>query len=100
MKQLMVNEYIFCSFFFLTYLQNYIFGNKSDKASIFFYVQTLIDLFTLHTIINMTSDIFLMKYTRTIGEPILQIITNWVTTKGTTLGQRGATRDKSTRTEV
>ena len=28
------------------------------------------------------------------------IITNWVTTKGTTLGQRGATRDKSTRTEV
>ena len=48
----------------------------------------------------MTSDQFLMKYTRTIGEPTLQIITNWVTTKCTTLGQRGDTRDKSTRTEV
>ena len=48
----------------------------------------------------MTSNKFLMKYTSTIGEPILQIITNWVTTKGTTLGQWGATRDKSTRTEV
>ena len=35
-----------------------------------------------------------------IGEPIFQIITNWVTTKSTTLGQRGATRDKSTGTEV
>ena len=45
-------------------------------------------LFTLHTIINMTSNKFLMKYISTIGEPILQIITNWVTTKGTTLGQR------------
>ena len=43
----------------------------------------------------MTSNQFLMKYNSTIGEPILQI-----TKKGTTLGQRGATRDKSTRTEV
>ena len=41
-----------------------------------------------------------MKYTNTIGEPTLQIITNWVSTKGTTLGQTGATKDKSTRTEV
>ena len=48
----------------------------------------------------MTRKQFLMKYTSTIGEPTLQIITNWATTKGTTLGQRGATRDKSTRTEV
>ena len=48
----------------------------------------------------MTRKQFLMKYTSTIGEPTLQIITNWVTTTGTTLGQRGATRDKSTRTEV
>ena len=36
----------------------------------------------------MTRKQFLMKYTSTIGEPTLQIITNWVTTKGTTLGQR------------
>ena len=42
----------------------------------------------------------LKKCNSTIGEPILQIITNWVTTRSTTLGQRGATRDKSTRTEV
>ena len=28
----------------------------------------------------------------TIGEPWLQIITNWVTTKGTNSYQRGATR--------
>ena len=48
----------------------------------------------------MTRKQLLMKYSSTIGEPTLQIITNWVTTKGTTLGQRGATRDKSTRTEV
>ena len=48
----------------------------------------------------MTRKQFLMKYTSTIWEPSLQIITSWVTTKGTTLGQRGATRDKSTRTEV
>ena len=34
------------------------------------------------------------------GVQYIQIITNWVTTKGTALGQRGATRDKSTRTEV
>ena len=48
----------------------------------------------------MTRKQFLMKYTSTIGEPTLQIITNWATTKGSTLGQRRATRDKSTRTEV
>ena len=43
---------------------------------------------------------FLKEVHNTIREPSIQIITNWVTTKGTTLGQRGATRDKSTRTEV
>ena len=48
----------------------------------------------------MTRNKFLMKYTSTTGEPILQIISNWVTMKGTILGQRGATRDKSIRTEV
>ena len=48
----------------------------------------------------MTRKQLLMKYTSTIGKPTLQIITNWVITKGTTLGHRGATRDKSTRTEV
>ena len=35
-----------------------------------------------------------------IGEPTSQVITNWDTTKGTTLSQRGTTRDKSAWTEV
>ena len=35
-----------------------------------------------------------------IGEPTSQVITNWDTTRGTPLGQRGATRDKSHGTEV
>ena len=36
----------------------------------------------------------------TIGEPILQVITNWATTTGTTSYQRGATKDKSQWIEV
>ena len=48
----------------------------------------------------MTRKQSLMKYTSTIGEPTLQIITNCITTKDTTLGQRRATRDKSTWNEV
>ena len=35
-----------------------------------------------------------------IGEPTTQAITNWNATRGTPLGQRGATRDKSPGTEV
>ena len=35
-----------------------------------------------------------------IGEPTTQVITNWDATRGTPLGQRGATRDKSPWTEV
>ena len=35
-----------------------------------------------------------------IGEPTSQAITNWDATRGTPLGQRGATRDKSPGTEV
>ena len=35
-----------------------------------------------------------------IGEPTSQVITDWDTTRGTPLGQRGATRDKSPGTEV
>ena len=34
------------------------------------------------------------------GEPTSQVITNWDPTRGTPLGQRGATRDKSPETEV
>ena len=35
-----------------------------------------------------------------IGEPTSQVITNLDATRGTPLGQRGATRDKSPGTEV
>ena len=35
-----------------------------------------------------------------LGSPHLRLSTNWDTTKGTTLGQRGATGDKSHWTEV
>ena len=35
-----------------------------------------------------------------IGEPTSQAITNWDTTRGTPLGQRGATIDKSPGNEV
>ena len=95
---MMVNEYIFVVFLLFIYnLFTKLYLWKSDKESIFFFTQTLIDLFTLY---NMTSNKFLMKYTSTIGESILQFITNWVTTKGTSSGQKGATRDKSTRTGV
>ena len=34
------------------------------------------------------------------GEPTSQVITNWDATRGTPLGQRGATRDKPPETEV
>ena len=34
------------------------------------------------------------------GEPTSQVITNWDVTRGTPIGQRGATRDKSPGTEV
>ena len=34
------------------------------------------------------------------GEPTSQVITNWDATRGTPLGQRGATRDNSPGTEV
>ena len=69
------------------------------QRSTSWYIQSSI-VITVYTIISMTRKQSLMKYTSTIGEPTLQIITKWVTTKGTTLDQRGATRDKSTRTEV
>ena len=40
------------------------------------------------------------KEINAIGKPTSQVITNWDATRGTPLGQRGATRDKSPGTEV
>ena len=59
------------------------------------------------SIINSIYHLFTICTTKTFqreinasGEPTTQVITNWDATRGTPLGQRGATRDKSPRTEV
>ena len=43
---------------------------------------------------------FFQRGINAIGEPTSWAITNWDATRGTPLGQRGATRDKSPGTEV
>ena len=43
---------------------------------------------------------FFQREINASGEPTTQVITNWDATRGTPLGQRGATRDKSPGTEV
>ena len=80
--------YIFFQLFILN-LFTKLFLWMQGQRSTSWYIQSSI----VYTIISMTRKPFLMKYTNTIGEPTLQIITNWVTSKGTTLSQRGATRD-------
>ena len=44
--------------------------------------------------------VYFQREINAIGEPTSQVITNWDATRGTPLGQRGATRDKSPGTEV
>ena len=51
-------------------------------------------LFTIYTTKTFQREI------NASGEPTSQVITNWAATRGTPLGQRGATRDKSPGTEV
>ena len=51
------------------------------------------------SIYNMYNKNF-QRETNASGEPTSQVITNWDATRGTPLGQRGATRDKSPGTEV
>ena len=48
----------------------------------------------------MATDIAVLGAHITIGEPTIQVITNWATTRGTSSYQRGATRDKSLWIEV
>ena len=62
---------------------------------------------SLSIIISIYHHLFTICTTKTFqreinasGEPTSQVITNWDATRGTPLGQRGATRDKSPRTEV
>ena len=58
----------------------------------------------LTSLMSMNSGIMKMHYVQyginASGEPTSQVITNWDATRGTPLGQRGATRDKSPETEV
>ena len=54
-------------------------------------------LFTICTIWNQK---LFQREINASGEPTSQVITNWDATRGTPLGQRGATRDKSPGTEV
>ena len=61
----------------------------------------------LTSLMSMNSGIMKMHYLQYVqyginasGEPTSQVITNWDATRGTPLGQRGATRDKSPETEV
>ena len=51
-------------------------------------------------ITNFLYYLFFQREINAIGEPTTQVITNWDATRGTPLGQRGATRDKSPGTEV
>ena len=48
----------------------------------------------------ITINIAVLEVHITIGEPTIQVITNWATTRGTPSYQRGATRDKSLWIEV
>ena len=54
-------------------------------------------LFTICTIWNQK---LFQREINASGEPTSQAITNWDATRGTPLGQRGATRDKPPGTEV
>ena len=63
----------------------------------FQYIYIYHHLFTICTICKTK---LFQREINAIGEPTPQIITNWDTTRGTPLGQRGATRDKSPGTEV
>ena len=64
--------------------------------------QYLINLNSIYTnhIYNISYCLFFQREINAIGEPTTQAITNWDATRGTPLGQRGATRDKSPGTEV
>ena len=52
--------------------------------------------------LSISNIIIYLQYVQHVGQKLFQreIITNWDATRGTPLGQRGATRDKSPGTEV
>ena len=52
------------------------------------------------SIYNMYNKNLFQREINASGEPTSQVITNWDATRGTPLGQRGATRDKSPGIEV
>ena len=63
-----------------------------------FHIYIYHHLFTICT--TCRTKTFFQREINAIGEPPSQVITNWDATRGTPLGQRGATRDKSPGTEV
>ena len=68
--------------------------SKSSAISLSIINSIYHHLFTICTIKTFQREI------NASGEPTSQVITNWDATRGTPLGQRGATRDKSPGTEA
>ena len=65
-----------------------------------FHGRSISHQFDFHHKIKFYIYLLFQREINAIGEPTSQVITNWDATRGTPLGQRGATRDKSPRTEV
>ena len=64
-------------------------------------MNSALSLSSQHIISNIIIYLQYVQYgINAIGEPTSQVITDWDATRGTPLGQRGATRDKSSGTEV
>ena len=66
-------------------------------------IQYIILIYIYHHLFTICTNVGQKLFQREInasGEPTSQVITNWDATRGTPLGQRGATRDKSPGTEV
>ena len=71
--------------------------NSALSLSIISFIYIYHHLFTICTICRQKP---FQREINAIGEPTSQAITNWDATRGTPLGQRGATKDKSPWTEV
>ena len=64
------------------------------------YIIISIYQFKYHHLFTICTTKTIQREINASGEPTTQVITNWDATRGTPLGQRGATRDKSPGTEV
>ena len=73
--------------------------HQSKKTKLFFQISYIYIIIYLQYVQYVEQRHF-QREINAIGEPTSQVITNWDATRGTPLGQRGATRDKSPGTEV